>query len=332
MLRLDRRTLLTGALTAVSSAALSPAPASAAASFQGDARVIAETVAGPRLLDLTIASPALGTAVTTRLFLPRGWTPDPSRTWPVLYLLHGALDDHTGWTRNSDVASLAEQAHVLVVMPDGGRAGFYSDWWNFGRGGTPAWERFHLVELRRILERSYGAGPRRAVAGLSMGGFGALSYAARHPRMFRAAASFSGMVHTTYKGPHAPSPWDGPGAVQNLFRSENLDPDILWGDPITERRRWAAHCPYDLAHQLRDIPVYLSCGNGQPGPLDPPGTSPDTSLEPLLDIMNRLLAQQLRRLGGDVTEHFYGPGIHNWPYWQRELHASFPLLMSSIWA
>ncbi|MDX3763918.1 alpha/beta hydrolase family protein [Streptomyces sp. AK02-04a] len=331
--RLSRRALLTGAVAAASTAALSPTAARAAARPLGGARVVAETYVDSRTLDLTIDSPALANpAVKVRLLLPPGWTPTPTRSWPVLYLLHGAHGDHTNWTSSTDVASLAEDTGVLVVMPDGGRVGFYSDWWNYGHGGAPAWERFHLVELVRILEGRYGAGTRRAIAGLSMGGFGAMSYAARHPDMFRAAAAYSGVVHTTYIGPHAPSPWDGPGVVQNAFLEDALDPDVLWGDPISERERWAAHCPHDLAHRLKRMPLYLSCGNGKPGPFEPPGTPADTSLEPLLEITNRVFVDRLHQVGANVTANLYGPGIHNWPYWQRELHASFPLLMSAVGA
>src|SRR3712207_7246752 len=50
---------------------------------------------------------------------------------------------------------------------------------------SPGWETFHLTELRQILERGLGAGDRRAIAGLSMGGFGAMSYAGRRPELFR---------------------------------------------------------------------------------------------------------------------------------------------------
>jgi S-formylglutathione hydrolase FrmB len=67
---------------------------------------------------------------------------------------------------------------VLIVMPDGGKLGFYTDWWAHG-GSKPGWETFHLVELAQILERGPHAADRRAIAGLSMGGFGAMSYAGR---------------------------------------------------------------------------------------------------------------------------------------------------------
>ena len=108
----------------------------------------------------------------------------------MLYLLHGCCDTYDSWTRSTDVEQLAQLRDVLVVMPEGGDVGFYSNWLD-----GPAWQDFHLRELPRILELGYGAGTRRAIAGLSMGGLGAMDYAARRPRAFRAAASFSGVLY-----------------------------------------------------------------------------------------------------------------------------------------
>jgi len=289
-----------------------------------EARVIDEQVVAPRTRDLTIASPALGGTSKVRLLLPKGWEQSAHTSpgsWPVLYLLHGCCGDYTSWTSMTDVAALTENAGILVVMPEAGRAGFYSDWWNDHQGGPPGWETFHLSEVRRILERDYHAGRRRAIAGLSMGGFGALSYAARHPGMFRAAAEFSGVVHTRAEG--------GPELVRGIVSGQGGDPLALWGDPSEQRAIWQAHNPYDLAHRLLGIPLYLSCGNGKPGPLDAPGR-PDDGLEAQLEGMNADVADRLRELGADVTVNLYGPGTHSWPYWERELHASFPMLMRAV--
>src|SRR5690348_9674942 len=125
--------------------------------------------------DLTVASPALGGTVKVRLLLPVRYWSRPGVRWPVLYLLHGCCDSYQSWTRSTDVESIPALRGVLVVMPEGGDVGFYSNW----RDG-PAWETFHTRELPRLLERSYGAGVPRAIAGLSMGGLGAIDYAARH--------------------------------------------------------------------------------------------------------------------------------------------------------
>jgi S-formylglutathione hydrolase FrmB len=166
--RTSRRTFLVGGTVAAAAVAgLRPGPVHATArpaaagspAADNGARVVAENYVGLRTLDLTIDSPALASTGMVRLLLPPRWSPGSQRTWPVLYLLHGAGDDYTSWTRSTDVAALTEGTDVLVVMPTAGRAGFYSDWWNHGPGGPPRWETFHLVELRQILERGYRAGP-----------------------------------------------------------------------------------------------------------------------------------------------------------------------------
>ncbi|MEV4316577.1 alpha/beta hydrolase family protein [Actinocrispum sp. NPDC049592] len=283
--------------------------------------VVRSTQLSDRLVELTVHSDAVGHDVGVRLLLPSAWNRTPHRTWPTLYLLHGCCDGDTGfrsWTNNTDVEQFTAQANMLIVMPEGGPGGFYSDWLS-----GPGWETFHLTELRRLLERQYRSGQQRVVAGLSMGGFGALSYAARHPGFFRAAASFSGVVHTTYQGTRSTA------LVQDIVRNAGADPNALWGDPITNAGTWAAHNPYDLAARLRGIPVYLSAGNGQPGPLDPPGSPPD-GLEQLLGEQSTALATTLQAHNVRVTTDFYGPGRHTWPYWQRALHNAFPLLMWAV--
>jgi S-formylglutathione hydrolase FrmB len=103
--------------------------------------------------DLTIDSPALGRTAEVRLLLPRRFQAQPTRRWPVLWLLHGCCDTYRSWTRSTDVEELAELADVLVVMPEAGEVGFYSDWYNGGREGPPRWETFHLTELQQLLER-----------------------------------------------------------------------------------------------------------------------------------------------------------------------------------
>ncbi|MFD5570668.1 alpha/beta hydrolase [Streptomyces cadmiisoli] len=172
------------------------------------ARVLLAQDAGDRLVDLTIDSPALGRTATVRLLTPDGWEQRrPGQSWPTLYLLVGGDGNHKAWPEDYPVGltELHELRNVLVVMPEMPLFGFCTDWHNAGRGGPPAVESFHLKEVLPLLERHYGAGVRRAAAGESQGGFGALSYAGRHPGMFRAAASYSGFVHPL-RHPHACRP------------------------------------------------------------------------------------------------------------------------------
>ena len=121
-------------------------------------RVIAQHVLDSRTVDITIDSAALGQTASTRILLPRGFSSRSRDAWPVLYVLHGGLGSYVDWTESSDLERLTRSTDVLVVAPDGGRLGFYTDWWSHGAGNKPGWETFHLTELRQILERGLGAG------------------------------------------------------------------------------------------------------------------------------------------------------------------------------
>jgi diacylglycerol O-acyltransferase / trehalose O-mycolyltransferase len=204
-------------------------------------------------------------------------------------------------------------------MPDGDPVGFYSDWLH-----GPQWERFHLEELRAVLERDFRAGHRRAVAGVSMGGLGAMVYAARRPRRFRAAAAFSGLLHVRLTRADIE-------AVQGLVDSQGEAPQQLWGDPDEDARRWAAHNPYDLARKFRGLPLFVSSGNGNAGALEPAETPPD-QIEPNVLRQSRAFVARLRELDIPVRADFYGNGTHSWPYWQWGLHRSWPMLMHAIGA
>jgi diacylglycerol O-acyltransferase/trehalose O-mycolyltransferase len=293
-------------------------PGTAAGSgVQAGAHVLTRRQVDDRTWDLRVDSPAVGRAVDVRLLLPARFAAAPERRWPVLYLLHGCCDSYVAWTRSTDVAALTRPLDVLVVMPEGGDAGFYSDW----RSG-PGWETFHTGELPALLAAEYRAGDRAVVAGLSMGGLGALGYAARHPGRYAAAASFSGVVHTRLS----------PAVTQHylgLVRSSGADPLALWGDPAADAPTWGEHNPYDLVPALRGTPLFVSAGDGRPGPLDPPGTAAD-GIEASIGAQNRALAQRLRDEGVDAQVDLYGAGTHNWVYWQRELHAAWPLLASGL--
>ncbi len=100
------------------------------------ARIVDVEALDDRMVDLTIDSPAVGTE-KVRLLLPPGFDPGADVEWPVLYLLHGALDDYTSWTSETDVAELFAELDVLVAMPEASWDGWYTDWWNGGEGGPP---------------------------------------------------------------------------------------------------------------------------------------------------------------------------------------------------
>ena len=77
--------------------------------------------------------------------------------------------------------------------------------------------------------------------------------------------------------------------------------------------------------------VFVASGNGEPGPYEAPGARRDP-IEATTYRESRAFAARLRSLRIPLRTDFYGAGVHDWPYWQRELHRSLPLLLRAIHA
>lgn len=291
------------------------------------ATLVSDVEIGPRLHELTIDSPAMDGQIKARLLVPIGWDQDPDRPRPVLYLLHGANGNESSWTSKPGLQEIIAPYDVLVIMPDGGEAGFYSDWYNNGSGGAPAYETHHLVELRRILEEDYQANGRYAVAGASMGGFGTMSYAARHPDMFAAASSISGALDTGMADPLGIQSLAGVSGV-----AAPIDLTSVWGPKGAGEVRWRAHNPADLASNLDDVELRVGGGNGIPrkDELDEERLSLVTTLEAGTWAMSKSFVHQLRRFDVPVTTDFYGPGLHTGPYFRGQLERSLPMLTQAM--
>jgi S-formylglutathione hydrolase FrmB len=288
----------------------------------GAAVVVADVVVDGtdgRLRQLTVRSPALGRDAGVRVLLPTGFD-DPGnagRRWPILWLLHGVGDDHRTWTTNADVVRLTAGLPLVVAMPEGGRnvdAGWYSDW-----VAGPRWETFHLTELLPLVEQRFGVGgarERRVIAGLSMGGFGAMSYAARHPDLWVAAASFSGAVHPTMLGPV------GALAFELLAPYVGTPGDPIWGPYETSEVVWQGHDPVELAPNLRTLGgLHLRSGNGVPCAGDNVQSAP---LEVGVYPMNLVLHERLGGLGIGHDWFDRGCGTHEWHHWEADLAAVLP--------
>jgi S-formylglutathione hydrolase FrmB len=272
----------------------------------------------PRLLELQFATPALedqgfaapesgGGTGKVRLLLPAGYARSQAR-YPVLVLLHGAEGNYRDWTDHGAVEALTANLPLIVVMPDGGAAGQYTDHYNAGRYGPPAYESYHVGQLIPWIDlnlRTVGARAGRAVAGVSMGGFGAMSYAARHPDLFAAAAAFSGAVDTNDR------------ILWPLIGSQ------VFGSRSTAEVRWRGSNPVDLAPNLANLRLILFSGNGEPNLIDA-----------AFDLVERVVYRQSENLhevlvGLGIAHDWidYGPGSHTWPYWQQDLRETLPALM-----
>ncbi|MCD0450592.1 esterase family protein [Actinocorallia sp. API 0066] len=337
--------LLTGAVTSVLlGVGLLGAPATAAAGpvpADGGARIIETVHVTPRTVDITIDTPSI-TAMDpkARILLPESWTPDATRTWPVVYVLSGGPDVYTIWTEKTDIAETAAKDDVIVVMPDSGQSQGFVDWYNGGKGGSPKWETFHTRELRQLIERNYHGGVKRAVMGISSGGSGAMMYATRNPGLYKHVSSFSGVLHPTKPGVPAIM------LLSDLTMGQVANPWNKLGDPLFDRWNWLEHDPYVNAAALRGTGVYISAGTtGLPGPLDPPpGVIIDQyglpeafvyyaagmGSEKLVGMTNKDMAARLEAMDIPATIRLYGDGLHNWTYWNREYKIAWPEVMRAL--
>lgn len=135
------------------------------------------------------------------IYLPPGYDLS-DRSYPVLYLLHGSGDNHTGWVQFGEVQRIADKAiaegkatPMIIVMPDAdaplerGTRGYFNT-----VNGKFNYEDFFFRELIPYIEKTYRCRTERryrAIAGLSMGGGGTIYYALHHPEMFAAACPMS---------------------------------------------------------------------------------------------------------------------------------------------
>ncbi len=304
-----------------------PAHAATLSSADDGATVISESWVDARTLDLTLTSPSIDTRTKkVRLLLPPGWTANATQTWPILYMLHGGLGSYVDWTDNTDIKQLTVDKNVIVAMPDTSVCSSYTNWYNYGNYGTPAWDTFINTEIQQILERGYHANSTRAVAGLSMGGLGALKFAANHQGTYAGAASYSGNVDPLHS---YNNPADGPDLPAGTCKKNKWQQ--VWGDYTIPAQKliWQQNDPYDQAEHLAGLNyLYISNGDGIGDPLHSSSYLAN-NIEKGFNLQSQAVVNKLQTLGIPVTSHFY-PGSHTWPYWQQEMHASLPGLLQSL--
>ncbi len=268
---------------------------------------------GGRLHEITVESPALGHSSIVRVLLPVGYddAANAGRQYPVLLLLHGASADERAWSTHFDFPAHHDADGLIVVMPDGGRDGFYSDWED-----GPAWESYHIGELLPWVDhtyRTYGDRAHRGIAGLSMGGYGAMEYASRHPDLFVAAGSFSGAVDITFGG-------DG---ADYVLEAGGVGDPKRWGTYADDTVTWQDHNPADLMGNLGPTKATLYTGNGLPNLGD---NVPSGLIELGVFGMNTSYHRKAVSAGIPIEYHAYGLGTHEWSYWDHDLEQWLPEL------
>ena len=292
-------------------------------------RVASVRWVNPRLADVVVRTAALPSPPSVYILFPPGYSSQPHRRYPVLYLLHGTSGQASNWTVHGHAQGVIGNRPLITVMPDidlhGDGGGWCTDWPN----GHERWETFHIHQLIPWVDsnlRTIATRSERAIAGLSQGGFCSMSYAARHPDLFSIALGYSGAPDIYYD----PQARAGALAVINATEVglDHLPPDTFFGNPVTNGINYAAHDPATLAENLRWTRMYMYWGNGNDGPYDQPGSVGGANgIEKLIWADNNYFQARLDSLGIPAYYDDYGNGTHSWPYWERDLRWSIGRIM-----
>ena len=283
-----------------------------------------------RLTTVQVPTTAVGVDNHVNVLLPPDYCAN-HRRYPVLYLLHGAGGSYQDWANptKGNVQAVVGNAPVIVVMPDGGTGGWYTNWFD----GTHTYETFHTVDLPAYVDSHFRTIKHDdAIAGLSMGGYGATEYATRHPGLYKAVAAFSGAVDNTFLRLVAING----SPLSDVVHSQFGTPDShVWGDPIANSDNWSAHNPTDDAANLKGKLVLIASGDGAPiGKYDSPqvlaGNPGSYAEEHFIFQMNLQLVRALTVAGVPFRSNFYPGGNHSWPYWRDDLTWALPQLLAVL--
>jgi S-formylglutathione hydrolase FrmB len=258
---------------------------------------IAQVSAGVTMRDVRFFSAALGREMPYRVFLPE--KVEAGKKLPVVYLLHGRGADFRDWSNNSDISKYALQG-LILVMPEG-NSSFYL---NAAKIPRDKYEDYLVRDLVADVEARFPARTgraHRAIVGISMGGFGAVAMALRHPEMYVFAGGLSAAIDVPERrfSVRRVGQWW-------LFRG-------IFGPMGSEERE--ERDPFALVKTAdpRVTPyLYLTVG----------------SKEPLLEPNQRFAARLTER--GLAHEFHVSPGGHDWNEWGAQIPGCFERMMVSL--
>lgn len=251
------------------------------------------------LINMDFFSYCLGMDTPMTVLLPehRGEKPELhlDKKYPVLYLLHGHADDNTAWIRKSNIEMLIRDFDVIVVMPTAHRS-FYTN----SKYGHQYFD-YLTKELPTVVANFFPASTQREdtyIAGLSMGGYGAMKAAMSCPEIYGHAGSMSGASDSYSAMRHTSGMFtvsDFNTNINNIFGGENE----FYGSEND-----LCHLA-DIMQNQQDIvlpKMYMCCGTEDP-------------LYPVYCEMKDYFSTKARL---DI-QYDERPGNHNWDFWNEEL-------------
>lgn len=247
---------------------------------------------------IDVASASMSRTLRAAVVLPETYRKARKQNFPVLYLLHGGTGSFRDWlTKTPDktlLHRLADQYNLIIVTPDGDPTSYYFD---SPQLKTSQFETFISKELIDKIDNAYRTVREkkgRIIAGLSMGGHGAMFISSRHPDLYAAAGSMSGVMNINT------ATWKVPADFAKS-RAENFAK--LLGPATTGDAPYPGYTMVTLADKLK--------ANGLPLIFD-------IGVDDFLIEGNRDLHRQLveNKTPHDYTER---PGAHTWDYWQNSL-------------
>ncbi len=266
-------------------------------------------------------TPQVQTEPAAAVLLPAGYDHprNRSRRYPVLFLFHGGGGDHTQWYEQLGAVQTAEGHEVIIVMPDCNLVGWHANHM-YPTGARRNWKNFHIQQLLPWVDANFRTipdGSARAVAGLSMGGYGAQKYVAEYPDLFAAVSSYSG-----------PSNNLDPVLETWIFFTVGLDmqvPGAVYGPVGVHRDRMKRENPWNRVPSFRGKRVVMYAGKA---PVVSPNVMADVQ-EHVVHAQNMAFSRKLTNAGIANQFHDY-PGTHSGEYWTRSFREDLPGIVAAL--